>query len=101
MKALLEPVIYFPVLGTIAALCLAWALRQLHIAMTTTHEQRVNEEAQRRMLRFCKNPTKRNYISAWNFIGDEGVMLGDLDWPLVQRFSSMAVKVNFSPEVGS
>lgn len=100
MNALLEPVIYLPILGTVAALCLACALRQLYVAMTTTHEQRVNVEAQRRMLRFCKNPTRKNYVSAWDFISDNDVMLGNLDWPLVQRFSRTAVTMNFSPEAG-
>lgn len=98
MNTLLEPAIYSPILGTIIVICLAWALRQLYVALTTTHEQRIRVETQRRMLRFCKNPTKRNYVSTWNFITDNDIMLGDLDWPLVQRFSRTAVTMNFSPE---
>jgi len=87
--------------GIVAALFLLYTLWEFYVAMTTTHEYRVKVEAQRRILRFCKNPTKRNYYDAWQFIHDEDVMLTDLDWPLVQRFSRMAVQTNFSPEAQS
>ncbi len=54
-------------------------------------EQRIRVQAQRLLLRFCKRPTKERYEEAWTFIADNDVMLGDLDWPLVQRFTRMAV----------
>ena len=95
----LDPNILYALIGICVLLFFGWTCRELYVAMTTTHEQRVRVEAQRRILHFCKNPTKANYQSAWQFIHDEDVRLGDLDWPLVQRFSRMAVQTNFSPEV--
>jgi len=94
----LDPENLYVLIGICILLFFGWAVRELYVSLTTTHEQRVRVEAQRRILRFCKNPTRRNYISAWNFIDDEHVRLGDLDWPLVQRFSRMAVQASFAPE---
>jgi len=62
-----------------------------------TREKRIALEAQRHMLRFCKNPTRRNWKNAWDFITDNEVTLGDLDWPLVERFTKTAVAINFPP----
>jgi hypothetical protein len=50
------------------------------------------------MLRFCKNPTRSNWENAWSFITDNEVKLGELDWPLVERFTKTAVAINFPPE---
>lgn len=63
-----------------------------------TKEKRITLEAQRHMLRFCKNPTRRNWENAWDFITDHKVMLCELDWPLVERFTKTAVTTNFPPD---
>jgi len=76
-----------------------WGSWEVYLSVTTTHEQRVRIEAQRRMLRFCKNPTQRNYTTAWDFIDDNEVAFADLDWNIVQRFSRMGAAGNFSTEV--
>ncbi len=55
-----------------------------------TKQQRLNLEAQRLMLRFCKHPTQQNFNMAWAFIADNSVWVSDLDQPLVRRFMSMA-----------
>ena len=60
-----------------------------------TKDKRIALEAQRRMLRFCKNPTRRNWDAAWDHITDHNVMLNELDWPLVERFTKTAVSANF------
>lgn len=73
--------------------------KQAHHAMRSTRltdEQRHRVEAQKLMLRFCNTPTKRNYDMAWDFISDHEVMLGELDWPLVQRFTRTSVTAHFS-----
>lgn len=90
----------FWLLVIISLLCLAaFCARQAHHAMWATRltdEQRHRVEAQKLMLRFCNTPTKRNYDIAWDFISDNEVMLGDLDWPLVQRFTRTSVTAHFS-----
>lgn len=63
-----------------------------------TKEKRIALEAQRHMLRFCKNPTRRNWSAAWDFITDNEIKLGELDWPLVERFTKTAVATNFPPD---
>jgi hypothetical protein len=63
-----------------------------------TKEKRIALEAQRHMLRFCKNPTRKNWENAWSFITENEVKLGELDWPLVERFTKTAVATNFPPE---
>lgn len=60
------------------------------VVITQTHEQQVRTEAQRLMLRFCKNPTQRRYEQAWAFIDEHDVWVSELDQPLVQRFRSLA-----------
>lgn len=75
-----------------------WGSWEVWRACTTTHEQRVRIEAQRRMLRFCQKPMQRHYEDAWNFISDHEVAFADLDWDLVQRFSRMGAVGNFSTE---
>lgn len=90
----------FWLLVIISLLCLAaFCARQAYHAMRTsrmTEEQRHRVEAQRLMLRFCNTPTKRNYDMAWDYISTHNVMLGELDWPLVQRFTRTAVTAHFS-----
>ena len=90
----------FWLLVLISLLCFAaFCAKQAHRAMRTTRltdEQRHRVEAQKLMLRFCNTPTKRNYDTAWDFISDNEVMLGDLDWPLVQRFTRTSVTAHFS-----
>jgi hypothetical protein len=80
-------------------LLFSWGSWEVYLSVTTTHEQRVCLEAQRRMLRFCKNPTQRNYTAAWNFIDDNEVAFANLDWNIVNRFSRMGAVGNFSTEV--
>jgi len=60
-----------------------------------TKDKRTDLKAQRLMLRFCKDPTRRNWEAAWDHITLHNVMLGGLDWPLVERFTKTAVAVNF------
>ena len=69
--------------------------RQAYELLRHTKEKRIALEAQRHMLRFCKNPTRRNWSNAWDFITDNEVRLGELDWPLVERFTKTAVAINF------
>lgn len=59
-------------------------------------DKRIEIKAQRLMLRFCKDPTRRNWEATWDFINDNEVMLGGLDWPLVERFTKTAVTINFT-----
>lgn len=66
------------------------AIRWAYNISTKTHQQRLNLEAQRLMLRFCKHPTQQNFNTAWAFIADSSVWVSDLDQPLVRRFMSMA-----------
>lgn len=84
----------------ISLLCLAaYCARQAHHAMRATRmteDQRNRVEAQKLMLRFCTNPTKRNYDMAWDFIYGNEIVFGDLHWPLVQRFTRTAVTAHFS-----
>ena len=90
----------FWLLVIISLLCFAaFCARQAHHAMQATRmteEQRNRVQAQKLMLRFCNTPTKRNYDMAWDFISENEVMLGDLDWPLVQRFTRTSVTAHFS-----
>jgi len=72
--------------------------RQAYELLRYTKEKRIALEAQRHMLRFCKNPTRRNWSNAWDFITDNEIRLGDLDWPLVERFTKTAVAINFPPD---
>jgi hypothetical protein len=97
----LDPEILWLLVGICIFLLLVFAARYAYTALTTTHEQRIRVEAQRRMLRFCKNPTRLNYRSAWDYIDDENVRLAELDWPLVQRFSRTAVGRKLGEEVGT
>lgn len=96
---LIDPVTFW-LLVIISLLCFAaFCARQAYHAMRAarmTLEQRNRVEAQKLMLRFCNTPTKRNYDMAWDFISANDVMLGDLDWPLVQRFTRTAVTAHFS-----
>jgi hypothetical protein len=72
--------------------------RWAYEALRYTKEKRIALEAQRHMLRFCKNPTRHNWENAWDFITDNEVKLGGLDWPLVERFTKTAVAINFPPD---
>jgi hypothetical protein len=81
----------------IIALWFILAGRLLYEALRYTKEKRIALEAQRHMLRFCKNPTRSNWENAWSFITDNEVKLGELDWPLVERFTKTAVAINFPP----
>jgi hypothetical protein len=72
--------------------------RWVYEVFRSTKEKRIALEAQRHMLRFCKHPTRRNWENAWIFITDNEVKLGELDWPLVERFTKTAVAINFPPE---
>lgn len=72
--------------------------RHVYESLRYTKEKRVALEAQRHMLRFCKNPTRRNWTNAWDFITDNDITLGSLDWPLVERFTKTAVAINFPPD---
>lgn len=73
--------------------------RRVYELFCHTKEKRIALEAQRHMLRFCKNPTRRNWVNAWDFITDNEITLGNLDWPLVERFTKTAVAINFPPDV--
>ena len=72
--------------------------RPVYEAFRYTREKRIALEAQRHMLRFCKNPTRRNWEAAWDFIARHEVKLICLDWPLVERFAKTAAATNFPPE---
>jgi len=72
--------------------------RHAYESLRYTKGKRIALEAQRHMLRFCKNPTRRNWVNAWDFLVDNDVMLCELDWPLVERFTKTAVAINFPPE---
>lgn len=95
----LDPTTFW-LLIILSLICLAaFCGRQAyHVAQATrmTLEQRNRVEAQRLMLRFCNAPSKQTYDTAWNFILANDVMLGNLDWPLVQRFTRTAVTAHFS-----
>jgi len=82
-----------------AFLILLFRGREVYQFMRFTEQQRKHNEASRIMLRFCKNPTRANWEDAWSFIHCNEVLLSELDWPLVQRFTRTAVSVNFSPEM--
>ncbi len=89
----------FWLLITITVICAAGVLlkvRRYRRMACLTEEQRNRVEAQRLMLRFCNNPTKRTYDAAWDFIYSKDVVFGDLHWPLVQRFTRTAVTAHFS-----
>ena len=72
--------------------------RHVYEAFRYTREKRIALEAQRHMLRFCKNPTRRNWEAAWDFIARHEVKLICLDWPLVERFAKTAAATNFPPD---
>lgn len=96
MKLSSESWIAFVVTLLVVALILVGRLA--YEAFRHTKEKRIALEAQRHMLRFCKNPTRRNWVLAWDFITDNEITLGNLDWPLVERFTKTAVAINFPPD---
>ena len=82
-------------------MAIIWSIlagRGLYKVLRHTREKRIALEAQRHMLRFCKTPTRHNWAAAWDFLTDNEVTLGDLDWPLVERFTKTAVAINFPPD---
>lgn len=83
-----------PALFATAVVFVIYGARQLYIGLTQTHEQQVRTEAQRLMLRFCKNPTQHRFEEAWRYIEENDVWVSELDQPLVQRFNSMVGSVN-------
>lgn len=83
-----------PALFAMAVVFVIYGARQLYIGLTQTHEQQVRTEAQRLMLRFCKNPTQQRFDAAWRYIEENDVWVSELDQPLVQRFNSMVGSVN-------
>jgi len=80
----------WPVVATAAVIFIIYGVRQLHIGLTQTHEQQVRTEAQRLMLRFCKNPTQKRFEAAWCYIEENDVWVSELDQGLVKRFNSTA-----------
>ena len=95
----MNPYIFWPLVG-IVTLLVAFYARLAYLSFRYTKRQLLHIEARRLMLRFCKSPTRANWADAWDYISENEVMLFDLDWDLVQRFTRTAVNVNFSPEVG-
>ena len=84
--------------ATLLTFGLILVARKAYELLRYTKEKRIALEAQRHMLRFCKNPTRRNWSNAWDFITDNEIALSNLDWPLVERFTKTAVAINFPPE---
>lgn len=84
--------------ATLLTFGLILVARKAYELLRYTEEKRIALEAQRHMLRFCKNPTRRNWEAAWDFITDHEVKLGGLNWPLVERFTKTAVATNFPPD---
>lgn len=79
-------------------LSLALVGRRAYELFCCSKDKRIRLESQRHMLRFCKHPTRQNWKNAWDFLVDNDVMLCELDWPLVERFTKTAVSINFPPE---
>lgn len=75
-----------------------FAARRAYGWLRLTQESRAALEAQKHMLRFCKNPTRRNWDAAWSFLSHHDVKLINLDWPLVERFAKTASHINFPPD---
>jgi hypothetical protein len=94
-----DPATFWLLVIISTALLIAFLVREAYLSLRYTKQQRLDIEAQRLMLRFCKNPTRANWADAWDYISENEVMLAELDWPLVQRFTRTAVSVNFSPGV--
>lgn len=86
--------VLWPAVTAAAIVFVIYGVRQLYIGLTQTHEQQVRTEAQRLMLRFCKNPTQKRFEAAWCYIEENDVWVSELDQPLVQRFNSMVGSVN-------
>lgn len=80
----------WPAVAACAVIFIIYASRELYTAFTLTHEQQVKVEAQRLMLRFCKNPTQKRFEAVWCFIEDNDVWVSELDQGLVKRFNSTA-----------
>ena len=89
---------WLALVATLLLISLLLVARKAYELLRYTKEKRIALEAQRHMLRFCKNPTRRNWSNAWDFITDNEVRLGELDWPLVERFTKTAVAINFPPD---
>ena len=89
---------WLAIVATLLLISLLLVARKAYELLRYTKEKRIALEAQRHMLRFCKNPTRRNWSNAWDFITDNEVALSSLDWPLVERFTKTAVAINFPPE---
>jgi hypothetical protein len=98
----IDPVWTIIVITTIVITFLAFwfvfVVRQIYAVFITTKEKRVALEAQRHMLRFCQNPTQRNWQTAWTFITKNQISLNDLEWHLVERFTKMGYITNFPPD---
>jgi hypothetical protein len=86
---------WLAIVATLLLISLLLVARKAYELLRYTEEKRIDLEAQRHMLRFCKNPTRRNWEAAWDFITDHEVKLGGLNWPLVERFTKTAVATNF------
>ena len=89
---------WLALVATLLLISLLLVARKAYELLRYTKEKRIALEAQRHMLRFCKNPTRRNWSNAWDFITDNEIALSNLDWPLVERFTKTAVAINFPPE---
>lgn len=89
---------WLAIVATLLLISLLLVARKAYELLCYTKEKRIALEAQRHMLRFCKNPTRRNWSNAWDFITDNEITLSNLDWPLVERFTKTAVAINFPPE---
>jgi hypothetical protein len=95
----IDPVWTTIVITTTVITFLAFVVRQIYAVHTTTKERRVALEAQRHMVRFCQNPTQRNWQTAWTFITKNQISLNSLEWHLVERFTKMGYVTNFPPDV--
>lgn len=80
----------WPAVAACAVIFIIYASRKLYTVFTMTHEQQVKVEAQRLMLRFCKNPTQKRFEAAWCYIEENDVWVSELDQKLVKRFNSTA-----------
>lgn len=98
-QSLNDPKILWYLAAVCTALFIVWGLREIiELMVHDPKRQRLNVEAQRLMLAFCKDPTRERYENAWDFIMENEVMLCELDWPLVQRFTRMRAMVEFPIE---
>lgn len=82
----------WPAVAACAVIFIIYASRELYTVFTMTHEQQVKVEAQRLMLRFCKNPTQKRFEAAWCYIEENDVWVSELDQKLVKRFHNTAVE---------